>query len=140
MTDQQHPMSEQSITAMLAAAGAQVRSRSGRNEHYGSPRDFSFEIKAIFVNGLGLQITARQYNYRDPWEVSGRVNDLVDAALLYQGRYSELPKGYAFFQGKDTEENLDSAQLQQIIDAVNVINPKLFTLQNLTGDLSSPSA
>lgn len=136
MLNQQTPMSEQSVTAMLIAAGARVRGRSGRNEHYGSPRDFSFEVKAIFDNGLGLQITARQYNYRDPWEASGRVNDLVDAALLYQGSYSELPKGYDFFQGRDTEENLDSVQLQNIIDAIKTINPKLFRLQHLTGDLS----
>lgn len=136
MIHQQTPMSEQSVTAMLIAAGARVRGRSGRNEHYGSPRDFSFEVKAIFDNGLGLQITARQYNYRDPWEASGRVNDLVDAALLYQGSYSELPKGYGFFQGRDTEENLDSVQLQNIIDAIKIINPKLFRLQHLTGDLS----
>lgn len=136
MLNQQTPMSEQSVTAMLIAAGARVRGRSGRNEHYGSPRDFSFEVKAIFDNGLGLQITARQYNYRDPWESFGRVNDLVDAALLYQGSYSELPKGYDFFQGRDTEENLDSVQLQNIIDAIKTINPKLFRLQHLTGDLS----
>ncbi len=135
MNEQQMPMSEETITLLLTKAGARVKGRSGRNEHYGSPRDFSFEIKAVFDNGLGLQITARQYNYRDPWETSGRVNDLVDAALLYQGNYSSLPKGYLYFQGKDTEENLDSSQLEQVVEAVRQINPKLFVLQNLTGDL-----
>ncbi|MFO7576451.1 MAG: hypothetical protein R6W66_01855 [Pelovirga sp.] len=136
MTDQQQePMSEASVSVLLQAAGARVRSRAGRSEHYGSPRDFSFEVKGVFANGLALQITARQYNYRDPWEVSGRVNDLVDASLLYGGNYSALPRGYRHFQGRDTEENLDSAQLQTLIGEVSAINPKLFTLQQLTGDL-----
>ncbi|MFO7765816.1 MAG: hypothetical protein R6V33_05235 [Pelovirga sp.] len=129
------PMSEESVATMLQDAGARVRTRSGRSDHYGSPRDFSFEVRAIFSNDLGLQIVARQYNYRDPWEASGRVNDLVDASLLYQGNYSELPKGYNYFQNTDTEENLDSDQLQELITAISSINPKLFTLQNLTGDL-----
>ncbi len=129
------PMSEDSITALLLAAGARVKGRSGRSDHYGSPRDFSFEVKAVFNNNLGLQITARQYNYRDPWEASGRVNDLVDAALLFAGNYSQLPKGYSYFQDTDTEENLDSDQLKELIDAIASMNPKLFTLQTLTGDL-----
>lgn len=129
------PMSEESVSKMLQAAGARVRGRSGRSDHYGSPRDFSFEVRAVFANDLGLQITARQYNYRDPWEATGRVNDLVDASLLFQGKYSELPKGYNYFQGTDTEENLDSDQLTELIEAIASINPKLFTLQNLTGDL-----
>lgn len=129
------PMSEESVATMLQDVGARVRTRSGRSDHYGSPRDFSFEVRAIFSNDLGLQIVARQYNYRDPWEASGRVNDLVDASLLYQGNYSELPKGYNYFQNTDTEENLDSDQLQELITAISSINPKLFTLQNLTGDL-----
>lgn len=129
------PMSEDSVTTMLQEAGARVKGRSGRSVHYGSPRDFSFEVKAIFPNNLGLQITARQYNYRDPWEASGRVNDMVDAALLFGGSYSHLPKGYSYFQDTDTEENLDSDQLKELIDAIATINPKLFTLQNLTGDL-----
>jgi len=128
-------MSEDSVTTMLQEAGARVKGRSGRSVHYGSPRDFSFEVKAIFPNNLGLQITARQYNYRDPWEASGRVNDMVDAALLFGGSYSHLPKGYSYFQDTDTEENLDSDQLKELIDAIATINPKLFTLQNLTGDL-----
>lgn len=135
MNNQPLPMSEETITAMLQAAGARVRGRSGRSEHYGSPRDFSFEVKAVFANGLGLQITARQYNYRDPWETSGRVNDLVDVSLLLQGNFSELPKGYQYFQGTDTEENLDSIRLQELIQAITTINPKLFILQGLTGDL-----
>jgi hypothetical protein len=129
------PMSEESITAMLCAAGARVKGRAGRSDHYGSPRDFSFEVKALFTNKLGLQITARQYNYRDPWEASGRVNDLVDATLLFEGNFSQLPRGYSYFQGTDTEEKLDSEQLQELIKTISTINPKLFILQNLTGDL-----
>lgn len=134
MTTQQ-PMTEDGLREYLESLGARVRSRSGRTEHYGSPRDFSFEVRAVFDNGLGVQIIARQYNYRDPWEARGRINDLVDVALLYQGQYSELPKGYAFFQGRDTEENIDYPGLRELLDKVRSINPKLFLLQNLTGDL-----
>ncbi|MFO7813605.1 MAG: hypothetical protein R6V21_11600 [Pelovirga sp.] len=134
-TTQPTPMSVDSVSAMLSAAGARVKGRDGRSAHYGSPRDFSFEVKALFPNKLGLQITARQYNYRDPWEATGRVNDLVDASLLFGGNYSELPKGYRYFQDTDTEENLDSDQLLELIEAIATINPKLFILQNLTGDL-----
>ena len=132
---EQQPMSEESVKAQLETAGARVQSRSGRNDHYGSPRDFSFEVKAVFSNGLGLQIVARQYNYRDPWEASGRINDLIDVSLLYQGQYSSLPKGYPFFQGTDMEEQVDSVKFLELIQTVKTINPKLFTLQALTGDI-----
>ena len=134
-TEQLQPMSVESITAYLEQCGATVRSRSGRNEHYGSPRDFSFEVRAVFKNKLGLQITARQYNYRDPWETTGRVNDLVDLTLLYTGQFSELPRGYQYFQGKDTEEHIDFQQFTEIIAEITSVNGKLFTLQKLTGDL-----
>ena len=135
MSDSSQPMTAESLQQLLENAGARTMSRSGRNEHYGSPREFSFEVKAVFANGLGLQITARQYNYRDPWETSGRVNDIVDVALLRNGQYCELPKGYPFFQNKDTEEEVDSTLLQEIISSVKEINPKLFARQELTGDL-----
>ncbi|MCW8858173.1 MAG: hypothetical protein OQK97_00505 [Deltaproteobacteria bacterium] len=135
MNKQQQPMTEEIVKTQLEAEGAKVKSRSGRNEHYGSPRDFSFEVKGIFENGLGLQIIARQYNYRDPWETSGRINDLIDISLLYQGSFSEFPKGYVFFQGTDTEKDVDSQKFSEIIQAVKTLNPKLFTLQGLTGDL-----
>ena len=133
--EQQQPMSVESITAYLEKRQAKVRSRSGRNEHYGSPRDFSFEVRAIFPNKLSLQIIARQYNYRDPWEASGRVNDLVDLTLLFDGQYSALPQGYQHFQGKDTEEEIDFQQFTEIVEEVASANAKLFTLQKLTGDL-----
>lgn len=129
------PMTEDSLQALLENAGAKTMSRSGRNEHYGSPREYSFEVRGVFPNKLALQITARQYNYRDPWETSGRVNDFVDVSLLKNNQYCELPKGYPFFQNRDTEEEVDYSGLQEIIDAVKNINPKLFTLQELTGDL-----
>jgi hypothetical protein len=135
MTSEQQPMTEEGLKELLEAAGARVMSRSGRNEHYGSPREFSFEVKAIFANGLGLHLMARQYNYRDPWETSGRVNDMVDVLLLRQGQYSEMPKGFEYFQGTDTEEGVDLLRLQQIIATVKQLNPKLFVLQELTGDL-----
>lgn len=131
----QQPMTEESLVILLEDTGAQTMGRSGRNEHYGSPRDFSFEVKAVFPNGLGLHILARQYNYRDPWETSGRINDLVDVLLLRKGQYSEMPKGYSFFQDSDTEENVDLERLQEIIAVVLNLNPKLFVLQELTGDL-----
>jgi len=135
MDDTPQAMTEKMLKLLLEEAGAQAMSRSGRNEHYGSPREYSFEVKAVFPNSLGLQITARQYNYRNPWETSERVNDVVDVALLRNNRYCELPKGYPFYQHKDTEEGVDFEVLQEIIKAVKNINPKLFTLQELTGDL-----
>ena len=135
MNDTPQAMTEEMLKEMLETAGAKTMSRSGRNEHYGSPREYSFEVKAVFPNSLGLQITARQYNYRDPWESTERVNDMVDVALLRNNQYCELPKGYPFYQNKDTEEEVDYQGLQEIIEAVKNINPKLFTLQELTGDL-----
>lgn len=133
--DTPQAMTEEMLRQLLEKAGAKTMSRSGRNEHYGSPREYSFEVKAVFPNSLGLQITARQYNYRDPWESTERVNDMVDVALLRNNQYCELPKGYPFYQAKDTEEEVDYLMLQEIIEAVKNINPKLFTLQKLTGDL-----
>ena len=129
------PMTEETLRELLEASGAKVMSRSGRNEHYGAPREFSFEVKGIFANNLGLHLQARQFTYRDPWETAGRVNDLVDVSLLRDGGYSELPKGYPFFQGNDMEEEVDMERLQEIIACVREINPKIYTLQELTGDL-----
>lgn len=129
------PMTEHDLQAHLEGLGAKVMCRSGRNEHYGSPREYSFEIKAIFKNGLGLQILARQYNYRDPWEAEGRVNDMVDISLLKDGEYSELPKGFEYFQSRDTEDNIDWENFCKICLCVSDINPKIYLLQKMTGDL-----
>ena len=109
--------------------------RSGRSEHYSAPREFSFEVRGAFPNGLELQIVARQFNYRDPWEAGGRVNDLVDVSLLRGGAYSPLPKGYPFFQGTDMEEGVEEECLKEIIACVQGLNPKLYLLQELTGDM-----
>jgi hypothetical protein len=133
--EQPEPMTEESVRALLEEAGARTMVRSGRSEHYGAPREFSFEVKGVFANGLGLHIVARQFNYRDPWEASGRVNDLVDVALLRDGRLSELPRGYEWFQGWDEETGVDEEGLRTIIRTVRDINPKIFRLQELTGDL-----
>jgi hypothetical protein len=133
--DQPKPMTEESVRELLEGAGARVMSRSGRSEHYGAPRDFSFEVKAAFANGLGLHIVARQFNYRDPWEAAGRVNDLVDVSLLKDGAYSPLPKGYSWFQGKDMEEGVDETGLAEIIIMIRDLNPKIYALQKITGDL-----
>jgi hypothetical protein len=129
------PMTVDSVRALLEDAGAQVTARSGRSEHYGSPRDFSFEVKGAFPNGLGLHVVARQFNYRDPWEAAGRVNDLVDVSLLRDGAYSPLPKGYPFFQGVDQEDGVDEGRLREIVDCVRGLNPKIYLLQELTGEL-----
>ena len=134
MNETLETMTEKSLKKLLEAAGARVASRSGRNEHYGSPREFSFEVKALFANGMGLHLLARQYNYRDPWETSGRVNDLIDVLLLRDGQYSEMPKGYPFFQGTDTEQGVDALCLEKIVTTVKSLNPKIFLLQDLTGD------
>lgn len=128
-------MTVESVKEMLEGAGAQVSARSGRSDSYGAPRDFSFEVRAVFENGMGLHLVARQFNYRDPWEGGGRVNDLVDVSLLRNGAYSPLPKGFAFFQGIDQEEGVDAARLEEIIEVVKGLNPKLYLLQELTGDL-----
>lgn len=135
MTDDFTPMTAESVSRLLEEAGAQVAARSGRSDHYGAPRDFSFEVKAQFSNGMGLHIVARQFNYRDPWEATVRVNDLVDVSLLRDGSYSPLPKGYPFFQGTDQEEGVDEQSLREIIACVGEINPKIYRLQELTGDL-----
>jgi len=133
--NKQQPMTEESVREILEAAGARVMSRGGRTENYGSPRDFSFEVKGAFANGLMLHVVARQYNYREPWEATGRVNDLVDVVLLRDGTFSELPKGYPFFQGRDEEAGVDEEGLREIVSCVRGLNPKLFKLQQLTGDL-----
>lgn len=129
------PMNLESVKEMLEDAGANVMARSGRSEHYSAPREFSFEVRGAFPNGLELQVVARQFTYRDPWEASGRVNDLVDVSLFRDGGFSPLPKGYPFFQGKDEECALDEDQLCELIECVKGVNPKLYELQRLTGDL-----
>ncbi len=129
------PMTVDSVRELLEAAGAEVMARSGRSEHYSAPREFSFEVRGVFPNGLSLHVVARQFTYRDPWEASGRVNDLVDASLLREGSYAPLPKGYPFFQGVDEETGLDEEQLRELVECVRGVNPKLYELQKLTGDL-----
>jgi hypothetical protein len=129
------PMTAESVHQALEAAGAQTMARQGRSEHYGAPRDFSFEVKGAFANGMGLHVVARQFNYRDPWEAEGRVNDLVDVSLMRDGAYTCLPKGYPFFQASDCEVGMDEALLRDIIACVAGLNPKIYELQKLTGDM-----
>jgi hypothetical protein len=128
-------MTAESVRQLLEEAGATAMARSGRSEHYSAPREFSFEVKGIFGNGMGLHVVARQFNYRDPWEAKGRVNDLVDVSLMRDGAYTPLPKGYPFFQGGDCEEGVDEEGLRRIIACVAALNPKIYELQKLTGDL-----
>jgi hypothetical protein len=135
MREEFRPMTVESVRQLLEDAGATTMARSGRSEHYGAPRDFSFEVKGRFANGLELHVVARQFNYRDPWEGAGRVNDLVDVSLLRDGAYSPLPKGQPCFQGCDQEEGLDEERLKEVIAVVSGLNPKVFLLQELTGDL-----
>jgi hypothetical protein len=120
---------------LLREAGAEVMIRSGRSESYGAPREFSFEVKAIFANGMALHVVARQFNYRDPWEAEGRINEMVDAMLLRDGALTPLPKGYPYFQGIDEECNLNEEMLREVIDCVSKVNPKVYLLQEMTGDL-----
>jgi hypothetical protein len=133
--EQLQPMTEESVKEILESAGARVMSRGGRTENYSAPREFSFEVKGAFPNGLMLHVVARQYDYRDPWEASGRVNEMVDVVLMRGGTFSELPKGYDWFQGKDEETGVDESGLKAIVACVKGLNPKLFKLQQLTGDL-----
>ncbi len=132
--EQPQPMTADSVRQLLEKSGARVAVRAGRTENYGAPRDFSFEVKAVFPNGLALQIVARQFNYRDPWEAEGRVNDLVDVSLLRDGAYSPLPRGYDWFQGRDQEEGVDEEGCAPS-SPPSGINPKIYKLQELTGDL-----
>jgi len=134
-TKVQQPMTGDSISRILEAAGAEVMTRSGRSEHYGAPREFSFEVKALFPNGMEMHIVARQFNYRDPWEATGRVNDMVDVLLSRNGALTPLPKGYPWFQGVEEECGVDETVLREIIAVVRELNPKLYELQRLTGDL-----
>lgn len=127
-------LTEESVRELLLQAGARVMSRGGRTEHYGSPREFSFEVKGAFENGLILHVVARQYTYRDPWEMEGRVNDTVDVLLLKGGLPSHLPKGYEWFQGQDEETEVTATELANIISVVGNVNAKLFDLQRMTGD------
>lgn len=129
------PMTAESVGDLLREAGAQVMVRAGRSENYSAPREFSFEVKAIFDNGMGLHVVARQFNYRDPWEAEGRVNDQVDVMLLRDGALTPLPKGYPYFQGIDEECGLDEEMLREVIDCVRKVNVKLYLLQQMTGDL-----
>jgi hypothetical protein len=133
--EESKPMTAESVGELLKEAGAQVMVRSGRTENYSAPREFSFEVRASFPNGLSLQVVARQFNYRDPWEATGRVNDMVDVSLLRNGAFSPLPKGFAYFQGIDEECGLDEDRLKEVIACVAQINPKLFLLQEMSGDM-----
>lgn len=133
--DEITPMTAESVQKILEDAGAHVMARGGRTESYGAPRDFSFEVKALFPNGMGLHIVARQFNYKDPWEASGRINEMVDVSLLRDGAYSPLPKGYPWFQGIDQEEGIDEEMLREIVACVQGLNPKVYVLQELTGDI-----
>jgi hypothetical protein len=135
MEDTRPPMTEESVRQMLEEAGAEVMSRAGRTAHYSAPRDFSFEVRGVFPNGMGLHVVARQFTYRDPWEAAGRVNDLVDVSLQRDGSYASLPRGYTWFQGEETEEGVDEDGLREIVAAVRGLNPKIYLLQALTGDL-----
>ena len=128
-------MTAESVGEILVAAGAEVQVRSGRSDSYSAPREFSFEVKAIFPNGMGMNVVARQFNYRDPWEAKGRVNDLVDVMLLRDGSLTPLPKGYPWFQKVDEECGLDEERLKEIVECVRKVNVKLYLLQEMTGDL-----
>ncbi len=126
-------MTAESVSAILVEGGAQVMARPGRSDSYSAPRDFSFEVKGEFPNGMGLHLVARQFTYRDPWEAVGRVNDLVDVSLLRNGSYSPLPKGYPWFQGDDREDGVDEEGVREIVAIVSGLNPKIYLLQELTG-------
>ena len=135
MTEQSKPMTEMSIKKLLQNAGAKVMSRGGRTDNYSAPREFSFEVKGVFPNGLMLHIVARQYDYRDPWEANGRINEMCDVTQNREGKFSELPKGYNWFQGRDEETKVDEKGLSEIVECIKSLNPKLFRLQNFTGDM-----
>ncbi len=127
-------MTAESVGDILKEAGAEVMIRAGRSDSYSAPREFSFEVKAIFPNGMGMNVIARQFNYRDPWEGKGRVNDMVDVLLLRDGTLTPLPKGFPWFQGIEEECGLDEDKLREVVACVRKVNPKLYLLQEMTGD------
>ncbi len=128
-------MTAESVGEILKEAGADVMVRSGRSDSYSAPREFSFEVRAIFPNNMGMNVIARQFNYRDPWEGKGRVNDLVDVMLLRNGSLTQLPKGYEWFQQNDEECGLDEERLREVVECVRKVNVKLYLLQEMTGDM-----
>jgi hypothetical protein len=128
-------MTAESVGDILKEAGAEVQVRSGRSDSYSAPREFSFEVKAIFPNGMALHVVARQFNYRDAWEATGRVNDMVDVMLLRDGSLTPLPKGYPWYQGIEEECGCDEERLREIVECVRKVNIKLYLLQKMTGDL-----
>ncbi len=128
-------MTAESVGEILKNAGADIMVRSGRSDSYSAPREFSFEVKALFPNGMGMHVVARQFNYRDAWEATGRVNDMVDVMLLRSGALTPLPKGYNWFQGIEEECGLDEERLREVVECVRKVNVKLYLLQEMTGDL-----
>jgi hypothetical protein len=128
-------MTAESVGEILKEAGAEVMVRSGRSDSYSAPREFSFEVKAIFPNGMAMHVVARQFNYRDPWEATGRVNDMVDVMLLRDGSLTPLPKGFPWFQGIEEECGLDEERLREVVECVKKVNVKLYRMQEMTGDL-----
>ncbi len=128
-------MTAESVGDILREAGAEVMVRSGRSDSYSAPREFSFEVKAIFPNGMGMHVVARQFNYRDPWEATGRVNDMVDVMLLKEGALTPLPKGYPWFQGIEEECGLDEERFREVVECVKKVNVKLYLMQEMTGDM-----
>ena len=135
MVDTYTAMTAESVGEILKEAGAEVMVRSGRSENYSAPREFSFEVKALFPSGMGMHVVARQFNYREAWEATGRVNDMVNVMLLRNGALTPLPKGYDRFQGVDEECGLDEVGLREIVECVKKVNVKLYLLQEMTGDL-----
>ncbi|GAB4297305.1 MAG: hypothetical protein Fur0034_07200 [Desulfuromonadia bacterium] len=130
----QSPLTADTVSSLLSRRGATVHARSGRTESYGAPRDYSFEVRGLFPNGMELRVIARQFTYRDPWEGGGRVNDQVDLLLLRGGEFTPLPRGFDFFQGREIEEGVDAETLDLIVQTVSSLNPKIYELQRLMGD------
>jgi hypothetical protein len=128
-------MTAETVGEILKKAGAEVMVRSGRSDSYSAPRELSFEVKAIFPNGMAMHVVARQFNYRDPWEATGRVNDMVDVMLLRDGSLTPLPKGFPWFQGIEEECGLDEERLREVVECVKKVNVKLYRMQEMTGDL-----
>ena len=109
-------MTVDSVRELLESAGTTVMDRSGRSGHYRAPREYSFEARGGFPNGFELQIVARQFTCRNPWEAIDRVNDLVYVSLLKDCAFSLLSKEYPFPQGGAEEIKIDKAKLTELIE------------------------
>ena len=60
---------------------------------------------------------------------------MVDVMLTREGALTTLPKVFKWFQAIEEECNLDEEMFKEVVECVRSVNPKLYLLQEMTGDL-----